>query len=380
MQFKEWILNEEIWPNGTATVYHRTNASVLEIVMHGFAVGEGALYGNGLYTTFAIESQFNDRMERSYGTNLVKFKASNLDQYVICHKGVAQQILGENYKISKQLTRLKLSDLYDHEQIQNFDEIMEKNKISSELALLMFGKNKKLQYRATGIIYYGENDGYCLLKYMPVNDGKLMLIGFSKDVSGKDLNKMQELKSNCEKNEEGKCENPWITSYSKTSIKSLYNKKNDPYINKWTAFNYSVLDNVMSKDLKNKDKNLQFYLKKYLDHIEYSTQVYYFLSNAKDKKLIAKILGSKNINKLVSQDIRSLIIKSDDRLETAKIIIDYKKNLLSKDIFNLFISVFDKNKIAELLGKDNIKKLNKSDRQDLIEYDEKIEKILEKYI
>ena len=84
MQFKEWLINEEIWPNGTATVYHRTNSEAVNgLLANPFKPGEGDMYGKGLYTTFAIESQFVASMEKTYGSTLIKFKVTDLNEYVI---------------------------------------------------------------------------------------------------------------------------------------------------------------------------------------------------------------------------------------------------------------------------------------------------------
>jgi len=52
-----------------------------------------------------------------YGETLVKLKVTNLDEYIITYKNVAMNILGEKYKISDQIKRLNLTDLYTKEQI-----------------------------------------------------------------------------------------------------------------------------------------------------------------------------------------------------------------------------------------------------------------------
>ena len=96
MKFKEWLLTEEIWQGNVATVYHRTNPeNIPTILTTSWETKGGCAYGCGLYTTFSLESQFTDYMS-IYGTSLIKFKVTNLDQYIIFHKSVAQQILGQN--------------------------------------------------------------------------------------------------------------------------------------------------------------------------------------------------------------------------------------------------------------------------------------------
>ena len=69
---------------------------------------------------------------------------------------------------------------------------MEKGKFSSELAIKMYYENKNLENKAKGIIYYGSSDGYCLVKYPPVEDGTITMLGYANDVPTNDLVKMQE--------------------------------------------------------------------------------------------------------------------------------------------------------------------------------------------
>ena len=158
MKFKNWLLTEEIWQNNTATVYHRTDPeNIKNILSTSWKTAGGCMYGCGLYTTFSIESQFTEYMER-YGTSILKFKVTNLDQYVICHKSVAQQILGQNYKISDQLKRLNLTDLYTPQQIDQFDSTMEAVKFSSDVAIDMYDTKNNLDKKAKGTIYYGSHD------------------------------------------------------------------------------------------------------------------------------------------------------------------------------------------------------------------------------
>ena len=91
MNFKHWLISEEIFPNKTATVYHRTCQncdedksikSVSSILTSDYKVGKGCYYGCGLYTTFAIKSQFTNYMQ-TYGKAVVKFKVEELDKYLI---------------------------------------------------------------------------------------------------------------------------------------------------------------------------------------------------------------------------------------------------------------------------------------------------------
>ena len=112
MNFKQWLLSEEIFPqNNTATVYHRTKSvdSVSNMLTQGFRIGEGCLYGCGLYTTFDINSQFTDYMD-TYGNYVTKWKVTGLDKYLIFQLQVAKSIHKENFSISTNGSFLKFTD------------------------------------------------------------------------------------------------------------------------------------------------------------------------------------------------------------------------------------------------------------------------------
>jgi len=358
MKFKEWLFTEEIWQNNTATVYHRTKPErVSTILSSSWQTGTGKFYGSGLYTTFSIESQFTQYMEDQYGTSILKFKVTNLDQYVICHKTVAQQILGQNYKISDQLKKLNLTDLYTPEQIEKFDQMMETEKFSSALAKIMYHENNSLENKAKGIIYYGSSDGYCLLKYKPIEDGTITLLGFANNVSFSDLQKMQELKTNCKKNQEGKCENPWITSTNKVAIRALYNipekdreKATENFatnaddqaqliLNQYKNINAAIKKILQKKlpisiNLKQKllsmSENLKEILPKLFTDSELDKKVISrILINANNKDKIFDALGDKNIDKLSGYDYKNLMhfIKKEDQYNFIEALLKNKKNI-----------------------------------------------------
>ena len=213
MQFKQWLLTEEIWQNKTATVYHRTSPeNIPRILSTTFKSAKGCAYGCGLYTTIAIESQFSSYMSR-YGQALIKFKISNLDEYVICHKSVAKKILGANYKISDQLKRLGLSDLYTDEHIKLFHDLMESDAYrSSKVAEEMYSKNNQLEHRAKGIIFYGESDGYVLVKYNPVEDSTIKILAYNTNAPVDDNKVMENLSQNI----------GWTKTFGKASVKSAF--------------------------------------------------------------------------------------------------------------------------------------------------------------
>ena len=203
MKFKEWLLSEEIFPNKTGTVYHRTCQecdeqrsvkSVSGILTKDYRIGDGCKYGCGLYTTFAIESQFNDYMQM-YGKAIVQFKVTDLDKYLIFQLSVAKQIHGKDYKISDQLKKLGLPNKVEQSKLKEYDEIQEKVNYSSDLAEEFYKQNDWIVNSVKGIIYYGKKDGYCLLKYPTVQDGTITMLRYAV-AEATNMKKMEELKSN----------------------------------------------------------------------------------------------------------------------------------------------------------------------------------------
>lgn len=219
MDFKDWALCEEIFPNGTATVFHRTHdpSDIEEMIHAGFETGPG-IYGKGLYSTFSLESQFQPYMER-YGRYIVKFKVERLGDFLITPINVAKYIIGGGYRISDQFrrhaARLFGPSPMSHnipmriaEELGRYDKMQSENRYTGELAIEL--SNIKWTRNFAGIIYNGQQDGYCLLKHEPVNDG-LTMLGYA-IADHDDHTRQQELAS-------GK---GWTTDAAGGKIKHLY--------------------------------------------------------------------------------------------------------------------------------------------------------------
>lgn len=211
LNFKEWLITEEIWQNKTATVYHRTDVeSIPKILSTTFKSATGCAYGCGLYTTISIINQFRGYMAR-YGPALIKFKISNLDEYVICQKNIAQRVLGNNYLISDQLKRLKLTDLYTEDQIKDFDKYFVDG-LADRVASYMYEANRNLEKRAKGIITQNNDDGYVLLKYNPVEDSTIKILAYTTNAPVENTKIMDNLAQNI----------GWTKTYGKASVKSAF--------------------------------------------------------------------------------------------------------------------------------------------------------------
>lgn len=401
MNFKNWLLNEEIFPNKTATVYHRTRElkNISRILSKGFSSGggSGCLYGCGLYTTFDLKSQFNDYMSR-YGEYIVKFKVTNLENYLITPINVAKYILGKDYKISdqfKRITRIVLSkerveskslsnemilrmrDKRYEEDLQEYDQRQATEQYSSDFFKKLYDeyRNNSMSMfnKFPGAIYYGRNDGYCLLKYEPVNDSTITMLGYAQ-AAHNDLNKMNELLNN----------QGWITSTDKEKIKNIWQRPTEK------RTNVEIKDDI--KKLKEYAQNNLFKFKKLLDklpdlnnqqihetlelsngnpkilkmlmsHQKLNKQNVYDIINGGFEQIeeLAEILGSDNIEMLNDEDVKYSLMSTNNRAELEKIIdviLKYKKNKNSAIAFYLLYYTSNEKDVAETLGEKVINKLS----------------------
>lgn len=321
MNFKNWLISEEIYAqNNTATVYHRTNVdSVSNILTSDFksGAGKGCWYGCGLYTTYKIESQFTDYM-KMYGEALVKFTVTDLDKYLIFELSEAKKIHGNDYKISSQLKKFGLLNKVTKEKfggqegdnLKYYDELQEKETYSAILAKKFYDQNDWIEKSIKGIVYYGANDGYCLVKYQPVQDETITMLGYAvAEADANDKQKMKDLKNNI----------GWITSTDKASMKSIYKSPNREKFS--FGYNYEIGKSIFNK-----------------------------LLNSKNLEAVAKYLGS-NLNELSDFDVSLLIKKSTDKDKMAEVIIKYKTKLSDTNVKVFLKNSTKQNKIAELIIK-----------------------------
>ena len=248
MNFKNWILNEEIYQNNTATVFHRTPnmSSVFSLITKPYKTGSTTDLGEGMYTTATIEGQFLKDM-KDFGSFTTKWKVTELDKYLVCNKAHAIKIHGSHYSISGQLLKLNILDEFKKNNLGNPKEIPSKVKCYKfgginvpnektcsncggaienwEITLSYFDQNHDeknnnrfpaeqsawLEKSVKGCIYNDSRYGMCLLKYLPIEDGTITMLGYAKaDVD--DTQKLNDLKNNI----------GWTTSTDKASIKSIY--------------------------------------------------------------------------------------------------------------------------------------------------------------
>lgn len=115
MKFKQWLFNEELYPqSNAAVVYHKTAniKSLQSIIQNGFTKMDRGTYGPGLYTMYEYEDQFvggfNPTLRDSYGNIIIKIKVSNLNQFVVLIKEEAKRIHGKDWLPSAQIKKLNI--------------------------------------------------------------------------------------------------------------------------------------------------------------------------------------------------------------------------------------------------------------------------------
>jgi hypothetical protein len=315
MNFKQWLLSEEIYPqNRTATVFHRTCQgcdvekslqAVYGILTSDFRAGDkrGCRYGCGLYTTFALESQFANTMW-IYGEAVVKFKVTDLDNYLIFHPSVAKSIHGKDYKLSDQLKKLGISNKVTPEtDLPALEQELETQEYSSIGAINFYNNNKWIENTIKGIIFRGDSDGYVLLKYAPVRDGTISMLGYAVAKVG-DEQKMAELQNN----------KGWIKSTNQASIKDIDKL---PFDNrsKYKSSGNQFVDKLLLASPKSK-----FLAKKYKTEIENlsNNNIVFLLQNTENPIEMGGFLGQPNINKLNSSDVIELINNSKNLSQILK--------------------------------------------------------------
>jgi hypothetical protein len=391
MNFKSWfILSEELYlQNNTATIFHRTKSIeyVQQMMNGGFTAGGGAFHGPGLYTTYTLEGTTN----LGYGDYVVKLKVKNLKSYFVLEPDVAKQIHGNNWKLKDQARILELTLNLTDEQWQKYQKISEKGQFGSAAAsqALKSDGHKLWENGCKGIVYNGEQDGKCICVYAPYEGLHFLAyanaptpttvdyieknwVKSSKDVSIKSISDLKF---------------PKDTGIGSTSVEKQYEiekEKNIPSeilnqiyddlkIGKYVKLKFYLSRNKLSDEdihnllevARNKNEMINFIIK---NKTELSSKnVYDLLAYASDKDRIARILGPDNINKLNSEDVYHLLNYADDKEKMINFIIKYKTELSNNDISNLINLTPYKDKMLERLGPNNINKLNNDNVYDLLD-------------
>jgi len=106
------------------------------------------------------------------------------------------------------------------------------------------------------------------------------------------------------------------------------------------------------------------------------------LHYAENKYEIAKLLGQENINKLGDDYVDGLLSVPIDRDKIEELIIQYKKDLTDNNITALLSDAKNRDRIAQLLGSENINKLSDDHVKYLLDFTrnpDEMRRILQKY-
>jgi len=189
MRFKEFFYKEFILENAAHSssllwVYHRTKIDPYE---HPLSKGEfiidnniRASYGRGLYTTYDLESQLDDRMESLYGKSILKFKI-NISNFVILDQRLFNRIFPQkNYYDF--LKDLNINIVYKRPKHLEEDDEDNTYLYTSDTALKYAKQLKNKGF--DGVIFVGRQDGKVAVIWRP---DTLVLHSFSND-GGKNWN------------------------------------------------------------------------------------------------------------------------------------------------------------------------------------------------
>jgi hypothetical protein len=321
--FKKWLLTEEIDRNGkTAIVYHRTKKieNALGILQYGSK--------SDFYRDHPVSSDFDKKYKPTsmffvfdlestmgkagtYGDAIIKFKVTDLDKYLVFHTNMAKRIHGDNYKLSDQLREFKISQKFTQNYLDDIDEKLLTNQYEhiSDVSHFLH-ENEWIESKIKGVIYWGYDDGYCLFKFRPVNDGTITMIGYAtdphtyeKDAIIKSQNRMKDLE---------KSQN-WTTSTDIAKLKSI---DKTPY-------------GQREKYIKIKEKNptvLEIIKKLKLEKNIEKDELLKIMNSVKNKDAFAKII-IQNKKELTVDDISLLMKYSTESWEIYLFILENRPEL-----------------------------------------------------
>ena len=160
-------------------------------------------------------------------------------------------------------------------------------------------------------------------------------------------------------------EKNWIKSSKGVSVRSISDLKFPNKIGSTSVEKqYQLSDpsriipsKILDDVFKGKYVKLKFYMR---NNKLTGNNVYHLLVGAPDKEKMAEILGSDNINKINSENVNDLLDSASNRQEMINLIIKYKTELSGEDVHNFIHYADDKEKMVGILGQNNIDKLTNS--------------------
>ena len=176
----KWLKNFYLFENIDTSdfiVYHRTNIDVVKsIFKSGFIVGGGNnVYGEGVYTTYDLESQMLPKM-LSYGDTIIESKVLSLDNFIIFDDEISKKLYGET-SLENQFKRVfsKKWNMYKND--EDLKRMLSGDPEDLRLGIIrldpvkyfvLTGRKKEYFNDIKGIIY--NNSGcLCLVSFDPNN-------------------------------------------------------------------------------------------------------------------------------------------------------------------------------------------------------------------
>jgi len=174
------ILQEEL-KGSHLIIYHRTkNKYLKDILLRGEFKGggnAGAMYGEGLYTTYEDLPEDSPNA-KSYGHITLQFKVS-LDNFLILeyeifekllsYKKILEQFIYKKSNIHTKIDKNNFIDIqlmyYKFDEIDEYSQHLKNNKYSSRLFQNILSNNPYVVKVVNGVVYSGETDGKCCVVY-----------------------------------------------------------------------------------------------------------------------------------------------------------------------------------------------------------------------
>jgi hypothetical protein len=156
--FKKFLVEKIV--GNTGWVYHRTkeNPESNSLFKRGIdsSINSRGMYGRGLYSTYDIESQLNQRMIELYGNYIIKGKI-NLDNMVILDKEIYDlKRVKESFDEYLKSLNLGLTE-----------KLISRVEYTSDIAIKIYREVESRKY--SGLIFTGRQDGRVAVVYNKQN-------------------------------------------------------------------------------------------------------------------------------------------------------------------------------------------------------------------
>jgi hypothetical protein len=307
-------LNEDITAS-RMIVYHRTGKKTgfnpsKNIADIGYNIGKGDVYGYGVYTTYDIESQLNDRMRNIYGNIIIESQILDISKFLIFNYDIAKKIYKSRYQFGYQLEQIlgkkEWLNYKNNDTIKDIHNILDEGNVEYTSNLAQdFSKlfRDSILRKLNGIIFTGQSDGNVLVVY---NRRNIEPLRYSED-DGQTWTNVRNVKTYQRIKDSDDYKN-------NTELQHILNKiENESlaigFVKMIPEKYHYILLNYFSKkgDKLNKNeidflKNFKFF-KKFGDF-----DIFKILNNSKDKEQTAIEIIEIKGDRLTSIDINNILI------------------------------------------------------------------------